>query len=297
MMRWARNLALTLLLCGAAGCATTANDPRDPLEGFNRAVYSFNDGFDQAIGKPIATAYRDVLPGQIRTWVRNFFSNIYDLWTGFNNLIQGKPADAVTDWARFAFNTTLGIFGINDVASSIGLEKHEEDFGQTLGRWGLGDGAYLVWPFWGSSSVRDTVGLIPDTYFDPVWNHYPHGVRYFAATTRAISKRADLLDASRILEEAALDKYVFQRDAYLQRRRSQVYDGNPPRAAREAPRADAEDPQPTVQPTSVAPPAPAAPAAQKIAPTSQAPQRAAPEAVEAAVRLLEAPASPAATGG
>ena len=301
MMRWAKNLAVMLLLCGAAGCATTASDPRDPLEGFNRAVYSFNDGFDQAIGKPVATAYRDVIPSPVRTWVRNFFANLGDLWIGFNNLIQGKPADAVTDWARFAFNTTLGIFGINDVASSIGLEKHDEDFGQTLGRWGFDDGAYLVWPIIGSSSVRDSIGLIPDYTFDPIWNHKPHGVRYFMATLRFVGRRADLLDASRILEEAALDKYVFQRDAYLQRRRSQVYDGNPPRAARETPRVEADDLQPAVQPnvqsTSAAPEAPVAPASQPSAPTSQAPQRAAPEAVEAAVRLLEAPASPAATGG
>jgi len=287
MMRWARNLALLLLLSGAAGCATTGPDPRDPLEGFNRAMYSFNDGFDQAIGKPIATAYRDVLPGQVQTWVRNFFANLYDLWTGFNNLIQGKPADAVTDWARFAFNTTLGVFGFNDVATSIGLEKHDEDFGQTLGRWGMDEGAYLVWPFWGSSSMRDSAGLLVDFYADPVVMHRPKGVRDVIWGLRAIGKRADLLDASRILEEAALDKYVFQRDAYLQRRRSQVYDGNPPRAAREAPRADAED---ELQPASAAPVAP-------IAPTTQAPQRAAPEALEAAVRLLEAPALPAATGG
>jgi len=287
MMRWARNLALLLLLSGAAGCATVGSDPRDPLEGFNRAMYSFNDGFDQAIGKPIATAYRDVLPGQVQTWVRNFFANLYDLWTGFNNLIQGKPADAVTDWARFAFNTTLGLFGINDVATSIGLEKHDEDFGQTLGRWGMDEGAYLVWPFWGSSSMRDSAGLLVDFYADPVVMHRPKGVRDVIWGLRAIGKRADLLDASRILEEAALDKYVFQRDAYLQRRRSQVYDGNPPRAAREAPRAEAED---ELQPASAAPVAP-------IAPTTQAPQRAAPEAVEAAVRLLEAPALPAATGG
>jgi phospholipid-binding lipoprotein MlaA len=298
MMRWAKILVIGLLLSGAAGCATTpGGDPRDPLEGFNRAMYSFNDGFDQAIGKPLATAYKEVLPDPVRTWVRNFFANIYDLWTGFNNLIQGKPADAVTDWARFAFNTTIGVFGINDVATQMGLEKHEEDFGQTLGRWGMDDGAYLVWPFIGPSSMRDTVGLIPDTYFDPVWNHKPHGVRYFAASTRAISKRADLLDASRILEEAALDKYVFMRDAYLQRRRSQVYDGNPPRAAREAPRAEADEPQAV----SAAPEVPtAAPAATPVvAPAVQerVPLQAAPAAVDAAVHLLEAPAASAASGG
>jgi len=251
------------------------------MEGFNRAMYSFNDGFDTAIGKPLATAYRDILPEPARTGVRNFFANIADLWIGGNNLLQGKPTDAITDWARFAFNSTLGIFGLFDFASAIGIDKHDEDFGQTLGRWGLGDGAYLVWPFLGSSSMRDSVGLVPDFYFDPVLHHKPKGVRYFMTGTRALGKRADLLDASRILEEAALDKYVFQRDAYLQRRRSLVHDGNPPRAAREVPRAEAE-----LQPLS------AAPAAQPAAP-----RRAAPEAVEAAVQLLESPAAAAATRG
>ena len=293
-MRWARNLLTALLLCGAAGCATTAgSDPRDPLEGFNRAMYSFNDSFDQAIGKPISTAYRDTLPDPVRGWVRNFFANLYDLWTGFNNLIQGKPADAVTDWARFAFNTTIGIFGFNDVATSMGLEKHDEDFGQTLGRWGMDDGAYLVWPFWGSSSMRDSAGLIADFYADPVVWYRPKGVRGVIWATRAISKRADLLDASRILEEAALDKYVFMRDAYLQRRRSQVYDGNPPRAARETPRAEAEESAPAqAQAPAVAPAAPAAPAAQEPATV-----HAAPAAFEAATRMLEAPAAAAASGG
>ncbi|MFY9315570.1 MAG: VacJ family lipoprotein, partial [Burkholderiales bacterium] len=246
MMRWARNLVMALLLCGAAGCATTAgSDPRDPLEGFNRAMFSFNEGFDEAIGKPVATAYRDVVPSPVRGWVRNFFANLGDLWIGFNNLIQGKPADTVTDWARFALNSTFGLLGINDVATSMGLEKHDEDFGQTLGRWGMGDGAYLVWPFLGSSSMRDTAGLIPDVYADLVVRHRPSGVAASAWVLRAVGKRADLLDASRIVEEAALDKYVFLRDAYLQRRRSQVYDGNPPRAAREAPRAEAEEPVPS----------------------------------------------------
>ena len=304
MMRWARNLVIGLLLCGAAGCATTpGSDARDPLEGFNRAMFSFNDGFDQAIGKPIATAYKEVLPNPVRTWVRNFFANLYDVWTGFNNLLQGKPADTVTDWARFAINTTIGLFGINDVATDIGLEKHEEDLGQTLGRWGMDDGAYLVWPFFGPSSMRDTAGALGDFYVDPVIRHRPKGVRGVIWATRAISKRADLLDASRILEEAALDKYVFTRDAYLQRRRSQVYDGNPPRAAREAPRAEAEEPMTGAAAPAAETPAAVTPAAvtpAEVAPAAaqeQAPQRAAPAAVEAAVHLLEAPAAPSATGG
>src|SRR3990172_119698 len=169
MNRWLRNLLLALLLSGAAGCATTnGSDARDPLEGFNRAMYSFNDGFDQAIGKPVSTAYRDVLPGPARMMVRNFFSNLGDLWIGGNNLLQGKPLDALTDWTRFAMNTVFGVFGLLDFASEVGIEKHDEDFGQTMGRWGMDEGACLVWPFLGSSTLRDSVGLIPDFLFDPV---------------------------------------------------------------------------------------------------------------------------------
>jgi len=278
MLRMLRDCVLLLLLAGAAGCATTNGDSRDPAEGFNRAMYAFNDGFDEAIGKPVATAYRNVLPSPVRSAVRNFFANIADLWIGANNLLQGKPADTVTDWARFAFNTTIGLFGLIDVASEIGLEKHDEDFGQTFGRWGAADGAYLVWPLLGSSSVRDSVGLIFDISLDPVLQHEPVRVRNAMSILRATGKRADLLDASRILEEAALDRYVFQRDAYLQRRRSQVYDGNPPRAERQVPRAETSDPEP----------------AQSSAPGAT---RADPAAMEAAVRLLEQPASAAASSG
>jgi len=280
MRRWAKNLAVVLLLCGAAGCATVGSDPRDPMEDFNRAMYGFNDAFDELVGKPVATGYRDIVPGPVRMMVRNFFSNIADLMIGANNLLQGKPLDALTDWTRFAMNSTMGLFGLLDFASELGIEKHDEDFGQTFGRWGMTDGAYLVWPILGPSTVRDSLGLIPDMYFDPVLRHKPKGVRNAMVITRATSKRADLLDASRILEEAALDKYVFQRDAYLQRRRSLIHDGNPPRAVREVPRAEAEATEPQPQPAQS--PAP-------VAPTSQVPVS--PEALEAAVQLLEAPAA------
>ena len=294
MNRWLRNLLLALLLSGAAGCATTnGGDPRDPLEGFNRAMYSFNDGFDEAIGKPVSTAYRDVLPSPVRSAVRNFFANIADFWIGANNLLQGKPADTVTDWARFAFNSSIGLFGLIDVASEIGLEKHDEDFGQTFGRWGVSDGAYLVWPFLGSSDVRDTVGLIFDLGLDPILLHEPVRVRNAMTLLRATGKRADLLDASRILEEAALDKYVFQRDAYLQRRRSLIYDGSPPRAAREVPRAEADEPGLSARPVSEAAPQPAPQALAKAAAVA----RADPAAMAAAVRLLEQPASSVASSG
>lgn len=289
-IRIIRNLFLALLLAAVAGCATTNGDSRDPIEGFNRAMYSFNDGFDNAIGKPVATAYRDTLPAPVRGWVRNFFANIADLLIGANNLLQGKPKDTVTDWARFAFNSTLGVFGLNDVASDMGLEKHDEDFGQTFGRWGAGDGAYIVWPFLGSSNVRDSVGLVLDIGLDPVLQHKPIRVRNTMALTRATSKRAELLDASRILEEAALDRYVFQRDAYLQRRRNQVHDGNPPRAAREQPLAEAAETESGSLP---APATQASPQPSVAAPVAQP----APAAVEAAVRLLEQPASSAVSSG
>ena len=224
-----RNLVLALLLAGAAGCATTNGDSRDPFEGFNRAMYSFNDGFDQAIGKPLASAYRDVLPSPIRTGVRNFFANIEDLLIGVNNLLQAKPIDAVSDFARLAVNTTIGILGLIDVGSHMGLEKHNEDFGQTFGRWGTEPGPYLVLPLLGPSSVRDGVGTALDMVADPVGLFEPNAARNSAIVLRATQVRADLLDASRLLGEAALDRYVFLRDAYFQRRRSLIYDGRPPR--------------------------------------------------------------------
>jgi len=234
-VRGGRGARLKVLLAAfalvlASGCATTnGSDPRDPLEGFNRSMYAFNDAFDEAIGKPVASAYKSTLPEPVRGWVRNFFANIGDLFIGLNNLLQGKPADSVNDWARFAFNTIFGVFGINDIASEMGLEKHNEDFGQTFGRWGSPSGAYLVWPLAGPSTVRDSAGGLLDLYFDPVRRHQPDDARLFAGLLRAVNQRADLLDASRILEEAALDKYLFQRDAFLQRRRGLIHDGNPPR--------------------------------------------------------------------
>lgn len=230
---WSARARVLLAAFGFAlvsGCASTnGGDPRDPLEGFNRSMYAFNDAFDEAIATPVASAYKSVLPDPVRGWVRNFFANIGDVFIGLNNLLQGKPADTVNDWARFAFNSTFGLLGINDIASEIGLEKHNEDFGQTLGRWGVASGAYIVWPLAGPSTVRDSAGGLLDLYFDPVRRHKPDDARLFAGLLRVTNQRADLLDASRILEEAALDKYIFQRDAHLQRRRGLIYDGNPPR--------------------------------------------------------------------
>ena len=172
-----RLILAALALALASGCATNGTDPRDPLEGFNRAMYGFNEGFDETIGKPVATVYRDILPGVVRTGVRNFFANIDDLFIGVNNLLQAKLIDATTDFARVAFNTLFGLAGLIDVASDIGWEKHNEDFGQTFGRWGVGDGPYIVWPMFGSSTLRDSFGLLLDWHFDPTFNHRPIATR------------------------------------------------------------------------------------------------------------------------
>jgi len=238
-------VALLALLALFAGCATTGEgDPRDPLEPLNRKVFAFNDALDGVVARPVATVYHDYVPGPLRTYARNFFANIGDIFIGLNNVLQGKPGDGLQDWARFLFNSTFGVFGINDVASDMGFEKHNEDFGQTFGRWGVGEGAYLVLPFFGPSTLRDGVGQAIDIYADPLTAVRPIPVRTAAYTLRFTGNRADLLDAGRLLEEAALDRYVFLRDAYLQRRRNLVYDGEPPRDRRQRYEEEDEKAQP-----------------------------------------------------
>lgn len=192
-------------------------------------MFSFNDGLDKAIIKPVAQGYDYVLPQPVQTGVGNFFGNIADVFIAVNNLLQGKPADAASDAGRFLLNTTVGILGVFDVATPAGLEKHDEDFGQTFGRWGVGEGAYVVWPFIGSRTVRDTAGYVVDVAVDPVRNvdHVP--TRNSLAVLRLVDTRASLLPAEKVIDDAALDKYTYMRDAYLQRRKSLVYDGNPPR--------------------------------------------------------------------
>ncbi|MBE0619636.1 MAG: VacJ family lipoprotein [Burkholderiales bacterium] len=225
-----RRFSVLLMVGGLAGCATTGGNPDDPLEGYNRAMFSFNDSVDKAVIKPVAQGYKAVMPGFARTGVSNFFSNLGDVWIGINNVLQGKPGDGVSDFGRFAINTTMGILGLLDVASDAGLEKHNEDFGQTLGRWGVGSGAYVVLPFLGPSSVRDGFSVLAvDWHGDPVRRVGDVPTRNELYGVRIIDTRANLLDASRLLEEAALDRYSYVRGAFLQRRRSLVYDGNPPR--------------------------------------------------------------------
>jgi len=220
-------LALLSIVLALTGCATNG-DPRDPLEPLNRGVYKFNDTLDQAVLKPVAKGYKAVLPNPVRTGVGNFFANIDDALIAVNNLLQFKFGAALSDVGRLLTNTTIGIGGLFDVASGFGLEKHNEDFGQTLGYWGIGDGPFLMLPLLGPSNLRDTVGLAVYYQLDPIWNlnHIP--TRNTLGTIRVVDRRARLLDAEKVLDEAALDPYTFLRDAYIQQRRNLIYDGNPP---------------------------------------------------------------------
>ena len=237
----AKRLCAALLLAGTlAGCATSGGNPADPLEPLNRAMFVFNDAVDDAVMKPIAKGYRAVLPGMVRTGVSNFFSNIEDVWISVNDVLQGKFQQGLEDFTRVIFNSTFGIAGVFDFASELGLPKHNEDFGQTLGSWGVGSGAYLVLPVLGPSTIRDGLAFLVDTQVDPVWRIDNVPARNTAVGIRFVSRRAELLDATSVLDEAALDRYRFVRDAWLQRRRNLVYDGDPPRE-----REEQDDDEPT----------------------------------------------------
>ena len=222
---WSKTKALcaALLFAAFAGGCASGNTPGDPFEGFNRAMFGFNEGVDNAVLKPIATGYRTVVPEPARECVGNVFSNINDIFVAVNSLLQGKVGDAVSDACRVLVNSTVGILGCIDVGSKIGLEKHNRDFGQTFGKWGIASGPYLVLPFLGPSNIREGVGSVIYTNLDPVWaNHIP--TRNVAYSLRAVNRRAELLTASSAVEDAALDKYAFIRDAYVQRRQSMVND-------------------------------------------------------------------------
>ena len=213
-----------------AGCATGPNaNPKDPLEPMNRSISRFNDVLDDNVLKPAATGYKENVPDLVQTGVRNVFNNLSDIWSTVNNGLQLKGRDTAESFARVVVNTTVGIYGLFDVASYLNLERHPEDFGQTLGYWGMPSGPYVVLPLFGPSSVRDGVSSLGvDMPNDPVKqiDHVP--TRNATTVVRLVNKRASLLKASDMLEEASLDKYAFTRDAYFQYRRSQIYDGNPP---------------------------------------------------------------------
>ncbi len=295
MRGWARWLALMTLALGLAGCQTvkgvgtridraldkvmgSKGQRLDPWESWNRKVFAFNEKLDENVMKPVATAYFDVVPSPIRTGIDNFFGNIGDAWSAVNLMLQGRFKAGVEQGMRFAVNSTLGLVGVLDIATEAGLDKNSQDFGKTLGKWGMGTGAYVVWPFFGPSSVRDSLALPVDWQASP-GVLFDDGSKKVALTgLNLINTRANFLRAGEMLEGIALDKYTFYRDAYLQRRGS----------------FDDDDEVEVLVPSSAAS-APAEPAAAASAPTppaaAAAPQPAASEPVEAAA--AEPPASAA----
>jgi phospholipid-binding lipoprotein MlaA len=218
------------LALALGGCTSVPHKtPGDPLESVNRAVYEFNDVADRYVAKPVAKVYDKVLPGFVKTGIRNFFNNIDDVFVVANDLLQGKGTQAARDTARLIGNSVFGVFGFIDVASPLGLYKNNEDFGQTLGVWGVGGGPYLVVPFLGPSNLRDLAGFAVFTQADLIWRIDRIPVRNSLVGMRTVEARAQLLPAEGLLDEAAMDRYSFLRDAYLQRRLSLIHDGNPPR--------------------------------------------------------------------
>lgn len=222
VQRWAGAWVL-----GAAaltsGCATVERP--DPFEPYNRQVFRFNEAADVHVIRPAAEVYRDVMPRVVRDGFSNFFSNVKDAWSAANLFMQGRFADGFSDVMRFGTNTVFGLVGVLDVASELGFERHGADFGLTLGRWGFSEGAYIVWPIFGPSTVRDSIGLpvditaVPQSLFvDSV------PTQYVLTATQLVNTRANLLRATGVIDDIALDKYTFVRDAYLQRRRSQIED-------------------------------------------------------------------------
>ena len=205
------------------GCATGPNaNPADPMEPLNRAVFNFNDGVDRAILQPVATAYDQAIPSPVKTGVRNFFGNIADVWSVANNLLQFKLKESLETFMRVSVNSTFGFGGVLDIGTEMRLPKNRQDFGQTLGVWGFDAGPYVVLPLLGPSSVRDTVGTVVDGSADLVNNLPNVPTRNSLTALRGVDRRASLLGATNILDQAALDKYTFTRDLYLQRRANSI---------------------------------------------------------------------------
>jgi phospholipid-binding lipoprotein MlaA len=224
-----------LVLALLQGCASVPNpDPRDPLESLNRGVFGFNDGVDRVVLKPVVTVYRDVLPQWMRKGVGNFFNNLEDVWSVVNNALQLRGKDTGDSIGRVVINSTIGVVGLVDVASDLEIERHTSDFGLTLGRWGVGAGPYIVLPLLGPFTLREVVALPVDRQGNLVNQVQDVPTRDALTVVGVVNLRAGLLGAGDVVEGAALDKYSFIRDSYLQRQRNRVYDGNPPE----------EDPEP-----------------------------------------------------
>lgn len=224
--RRAARLGLVAGLLALAGCASGPNaNPRDPLEPFNRKVLEFNEGVDSVVLKPVATAYRQGVPPLVRTGVNNFFGNLGDGWNFVNSVLQLKFQNAAENWMRLNVNTFFGLGGILDIASDLNIERHREDFGQTLGRYGVPAGPFIMLPLFGPSTLRDTVALPVDRRYNLIQTIDPESVRNGLSVLNAVDTRANLLRVTEVLEGAALDKYSFIRDSHLQKRRAEIYEG------------------------------------------------------------------------
>jgi len=228
-VQFATRLGSLLIVALLQACTTvTYKDPRDPMESWNRSVFSFNDSVDRAVVKPVATAYQQVLPHWVRTGIGNFFNNLDDVWSFVNNALQLRGQYTADSFGRVMVNSTMGLGGILDIASEMGMERHSANFGLTLGRWGVGPGPFVVLPLLGSSTLRDTLALPIDRQGNLVNAVADVQARDALTILNVIDLRASYLRAGDVIDGAALDRYSFTRDAYLQRRRNQVYDGNPP---------------------------------------------------------------------
>ncbi len=226
----ARQCVLFCIASALVGCASipagVQPSPQDPWESFNRSVFEFNEGLDAYVLKPVVAGYRFVLPEFVREGIYNFFSNYSDIYTALYNLLQGKPAYAFNDFMRVVVNTTMGLGGLLDLATPAGLEKHKEDWGQTLGVWGVPAGPYVVLPFFGPSNVRDTFGTAADLESDYLFRLLPDvALRNSLTGLRVVNARNTYYEAGDLLDGAAIDKYSFMRDAYIQRREYQINEG------------------------------------------------------------------------
>jgi phospholipid-binding lipoprotein MlaA len=230
VLRKIKQVFLLGLIFGVVGCASipagTERSPQDPWEPFNRSVFEFNEGLDAYLLKPVVAGYRFILPEFVRDGIYNFFSNYNDIYTALYNLLQGKPDYAFNDFMRVVVNTTMGLGGLIDLATPGGLEKHKEDWGQTLGVWGVPSGPYVVLPFFGPSNVRDTFGTVADLESDYLFSFVKNiGVRNSITGLRVVNARNTYYEAGDLLDGAAIDKYSFMRDAYIQRRAYQINEG------------------------------------------------------------------------
>ncbi len=245
---WSQTAAPATPVVGAEPAATDGpmdavadapqTNPADPFEGFNRSIFSFNEGLDKAILKPVAEGYRKVVPKLVRTGVSNVFGNVADVWSAGNQLLQGKLQYGLEMGMRVAVNSVFGLGGVLDPATEAGLERRSEDFGQTLGRWGAGPGPYLVLPVLGPSDVRDGLAIPVDMLASPGRYVSPTSAATGLTVLGVVDTRAGLLNLTDMASQLALDKYSFYRDAYLARRLNQVYDGSPPEVDEPATKSD-----------------------------------------------------------